>query len=205
MVACGGWTTQLVPHIRKEVVTKRLTSMWFTGNDDDIFRNLPPFLRVAPSYCYGIPSPDSRSVKLGLGFNDHYATGDADSLPRKLVGKDLEEQLRKFAWIRDDILPGLSHRPYRVETYVESYTRSMIEYIQPHPENENVLIMTGFSGHGFRVAPVLGKIGRQILIDGKSDIDISFMERVKPAFSILDQELGITTHNSLTASRDLND
>jgi sarcosine oxidase len=65
--------------------------------------------------------------------------------------------------------------------------------------------MTGFSGHGFRVAPVLGEIGRQILIDGKSDIDISFMERVKPAFSILDQELGITTHNSLTASRDLND
>ena len=203
VVACGGWTTQLVPHIRKEVVTKRLTSMWFTGIDDNIFRNLPPFLRVAPSYCYGIPSYDSRSVKLGLGFNDHYSTGDADSLPRKLVGEDLEEQLRKFAWIRDDILPRLSHRPYRIETYVESYTRSMIEYIQPHSENENVLIMTGFSGHGFRVAPVLGEIGCQILINGKSDLDISFMERVKPAFSILNQELGITTHNSLTASSDL--
>lgn len=201
VVACGGWTTKLVPQIRNEVVTRRLTSMWFTGSDDAILTNLPPFLRVAPSYCYGIPSHDSRSVKLGLGFNDHYVTGDADSLPRQLVGKALEEQLRKFEWIRDDMLPGLSRRPYRVETCVESYTRSMIEYIRPHPENESVLIMTGFSGHGFRVAPVLGEIGCQIAIDGKSELDISFMKRAKPVFSILDQELGLTTHNSVMTSR----
>lgn len=181
-------------------MTRRLTSLWFTGNDDDTLTNLPSFLRVAPSYCYGIPSHDSRSVKLGLGFNNHYATGDADSLPRTLKGEALEEQLRKFEWIRDDMLSGLSRRPYRVETYVESYTRSMMEYIRPHPENENVLIMTGFSGHGFRVAPVLGEIGCQIAIDGKSGLDISFMKRAKPVFSILDKELGLTTHNSVMTS-----
>ncbi|SFU48648.1 FAD-dependent oxidoreductase [Halomonas korlensis] len=201
VVACGGWTTKLLPHIRDEVVVRRLTSMWFHGGDDNYLTDFPPFLRAAPSYCYGVPSHDARSVKLGLGFNDHYVTGDADSLPRHLTGEALEEQLSKFEWIQQKMLPGLARRPYRVETYVESYTRSMIEYIHRHPENENVVIMTGFSGHGFRVAPVLGEIGCQIALEGKSDIDISFMERTEPAFTILDKEQGITTHNSVMNSR----
>lgn len=200
VVACGGWTTKLIPHIRDEVVTRRLTSMWFSGVDDDHLRGFPPFLRAAPNYCYGIPSCDARSVKLGLGFNDHFVTGDADALPRQLTGSDLEEQLYKFAWIREDILPGLSFRPYRIETYVESYTRSMIEYIRVHPENENVLIMTGFSGHGFRAAPVLGEIGCQIVTKGKSELDIGFMEQAEPVFFILNPEQGLTTHNALMSS-----
>ncbi|TDX32133.1 sarcosine oxidase [Modicisalibacter xianhensis] len=205
IVACGGWTTKLLPHIRDEVIVRRLTSMWFHGFDDNYLTDFPSFLRTAPSYCYGIPSHDFRSVKLGLGFNDHYATGDADKLPRHLAGEALEEQLGKFEWIQHGMLPGLARRPYRVETYIESYTRSMIEYIHWHPENEDILVMTGFSGHGFRVAPVLGEIGSQLTLDGKSDLDISFMERAQPAFSILDREQGITTHNSVMSSHGTRD
>ncbi|MDL0433878.1 FAD-dependent oxidoreductase [Marinobacter sp. TBZ242] len=201
VVACGGWTTKLLPHIRDEVVVRRLTSMWFNGNEDGYLTHFPPFLRTAPSYCYGIPSHDSRTVKLGLGFNDHYVTGDADRLPRHLTGNPLERQLDKFEWIRQEMLPGLARRPYRVETYVESYTRTMIEYIRRHPESDNILIMTGFSGHGFRVAPVLGEIGCQIVLEGESDIDIGFMGRVEPVFSILDREQGTTTHNAVMKSR----
>src|SRR5690554_1744925 len=84
VLACGGWTSKLAPHTQDEVVTRRLTSMWFSAHQDNHFIGFPPFLRAAPHYCYGIPSHDRRSVKLGLGFNDHYTTGDADSLPRHL-------------------------------------------------------------------------------------------------------------------------
>lgn len=199
VICCGGWTPKLVPHIQDEVVTRRLTSLWFTtGQYDSI--DLPPFLRTAPQYCYGIPSHDRRSIKLGLGFNDHYVTGDADMLPRQLEGAELAAELNKFEWIREGMLPWLSRRPYRVETYVESYTRSMLEYIRPHVENPNVIIMTGFSGHGFRVSPAIGEIGCQLVVDGKTSVDIGFMERAKPVFSILDPKHGTTTHNSVMAS-----
>lgn len=199
VMCCGGWTSKLVPHIQDEVVTRRLTSLWFNARQDD-FIDLPPFLRTAPQYCYGIPSQDRRSIKLGLGFNDHYVTGDADTLPRQLEGAELAAELNKFEWIREGMLPWLSRRPYRVETYVESYTRSMLEYIRPHVENPNVIIMTGFSGHGFRVSPAIGEIGCQLVVDGKTSVDIGFMERASPLFSILDPKQGTTTHNSAMAS-----
>lgn len=199
VICCGGWTPKLVPHIQQDVVTRRLTSLWFHARQDD-FIDVPPFLRTAPQYCYGIPSHDRRSVKLGLGFNDHYVTGDTDTLPRQLEGADLEAELGKFEWIRERMLPWLNRRPYRVETYVESYTRSMLEYIRPHVDNPNVIVMTGFSGHGFRVSPAIGEIGCQLVIEGKTSVDIGFMERASPVFSILDPKQGTTTHNSVMAS-----
>lgn len=197
VVSCGGWSSKLVSYIRSEVVTRRLTSMWFSGFHDNHFTGFPPFLRCAPHYCYGIPSRDRRSVKLGLGFNNHYVSGDADRFPRQLEGGDLIKELKKFEWIQQEMLPGISRRPYRIDTFVESYTRSMLEHIRPHPQNSNVLVMTGFSGHGFRVSPAIGEIGCQLVINGKSDLDISFLERASPVFSILDPEQGITTENSV--------
>ncbi|WP_342665554.1 FAD-dependent oxidoreductase [Halomonas halodenitrificans] len=195
VLACGGWSTKLIPHLRKEVVTRRLTSMWFNEFHDGGLAGLPPFLRSAPHYCYGIPSRDCRSIKLGLGFNNHYISGDADRFPRQLEGGELLNELKKFEWIQQEMLPVLSRRPYRTETFVENYTRSMLEYIRTHPQNSNVLIMTGFSGHGFRVSPVMGEIGCQLVVNGKSDMDVSFLEKASPFFSILDPEKGITTDN----------
>ncbi|GAB3305895.1 hypothetical protein GCM10027427_35400 [Pseudoclavibacter terrae] len=166
---------------------------------------MPPFLRAAPHYTYGIPTKDGRAVKLGLGFNDHFVTGDASKLPRRLEGEALENEIKKFDWIREQMLPGLAKRPYRVATYVESYTTTMFEHIKPHPENEDVLVMAGFSGHGFRVAPAVGEIGAQLIMSGKSELDIGFLDAYPKAFEILDSFEGLTTHNSVMTTRGINE
>ena len=200
VVACGGWTPQLLPAVRDEIVAKRLTSMWFTPREERTIEGLPPFLRAAPNYCYGIPSRDGRTIKVGLGFNDHTATGDPDTLERHLSGRSLAEQIQRFAWIQQTMLPGLNARPERVGTYVESYSRSMLEYVRRHPEDDRILVMTGFSGHGFRVAPAMGEVGAQLVLDGRSDIDVGFLADAPPVFDILDPSRGITTHNAVMAS-----
>lgn len=203
IVACGGWTPSLLPYLKDEVVVRRLTSAWFNGVDSTTLSDLPPFLQTAPSYCYGIPTPDQRSVKLGLGFNDHFAAGDPDTFPRQLEGDALDEEIRKFDWIRGEVLPNLSEKPYRLTTYVESYTRSMMEYVRYHPDSKNLIVLTGFSGHGFRVAPAIGEIGAQMAVNGKTAIDVSFLESVAPVFDILDASSGKTTFNSVMSSRRL--
>lgn len=200
VVACGGWTPTVLPYLKDEVVVRRLTSVWFFGAEADYLKTLPPFLQTPPSYCYGIPTADARAVKLGLGFNDHYATGDPDSLPRELYGESLEEQVSKFSWVREHLLPGLRDMPFRVNTYVESYTRSMMEYVRFHPESKNLVVLTGFSGHGFRAAPAIGEIGAEMAVHGRSTLDVSFLETADPVFDILDPATGAATHNPVMAS-----
>lgn len=200
VVAAGGWTPQLLPYLKSEVVARRLTSAWYFAETPGYLDGFPPFLQSAPAYCYGIPSRDGFSVKVGFGFNDHYVTGDPDTLPRELKGEALEQQVERFSRLRDGLFPALAPRPYRVNTYVESYTRSMLEHVRHHPESKDVVVLTGFSGHGFRAAPAIGEIGAELVLHGESTTDIGFLAEAPPAFDILNPETGEASHNPVMSS-----
>lgn len=45
--------------------------------------------------------------------------------------------------------------------------------IDTHPEQKNIIIGGGFSGHGFKYSSVIGEILSQIIADGKTSHDIS--------------------------------
>ncbi|WP_162903605.1 FAD-dependent oxidoreductase [Leucobacter sp. wl10] len=202
VVACGGWTTKLVPELKNWIVARRLTSAWYAGRDDDGLRELPPFMRAAPGYCYGIPNEDQRLVKLGLGFNDHLPVGDPDRAPRALTHADAQAEVERFSWILRDLLPGLRPNPVRIETFIESYTRTMHEFMGVPEGRTNTVVLGGFSGHGFKMAPALGELGAQLVLTGETAIDLGFLADAQPAFSITDVETGETTHNAVVASHD---
>lgn len=200
VIACGGWTTQLVPELTNFVVSKRLTSAWFAGRNDGALNGLPPFMRAAPRYCYGIPTPDGQSVKLGLGFNDHHSTADPDAVERSLQGDDARLEIDRFNRNIADFLPVLQPNPVRLNTYIESYTRTMHEYIRLHPEDPNIAVLTGFSGHGFKISPAVGEAGAQLITERQTDLDLGFLSRASPLFDIENIATGTTTHNPLTSS-----
>ena len=200
IVACGGWTTALVPELREWIVTRRLTSVWYAGRSDTSIRGLPPFMQVAPAYCYGIPNEDEQLVKLGLGFNDHKATGDPDSVPRQFTREAAREELERFAWILRDLLPDLDPNPVRLETYIESYTRSMHEFMGVAPDRQHTIVLGGFSGHGFKMAPALGELGADIAVEGKPRLDLDFLGAAETVFSITDVSTGEATRNAVMAS-----
>jgi glycine/D-amino acid oxidase-like deaminating enzyme len=45
--------------------------------------------------------------------------------------------------------------------------------IDHHPHNQNVVIACGFSGHGFKFAPVVGEILADLALDGRTRHDIA--------------------------------
>lgn len=202
VVACGGWTSTLMPELKTEVVVKRLTSAWFLGKDEHSLSRLPPFMRTAPTYCYGVPTPDGQSVKLGLGFNDHLSVGNPDDVSRELIGQEAMNEIDRFDWIVRDLLPSVMSKPIRMNTYIESYTRSMHEYIRFHPHDSNIAVLTGFSGHGFKISPAVGEIGAQMITVGTPELDIDFLREAPPEFSISNINTGETTHNPLVSSDD---
>jgi sarcosine oxidase len=47
--------------------------------------------------------------------------------------------------------------------------------IDVHPDDGNVLIAAGFSGHGFKFASAVGEILADLAIDGRSRHEIEFL------------------------------
>lgn len=201
VIAVGGWTNNLLPFLKDTIVSKRLTSAWFQEAEPGYLSTIPPFMRTAPTYCYALPSAGKASIKLGLGFNDHLPSADPDSTPRRLEPDHVQEEMKKFEWILRDVLPGLNPNPVRVETYIESYSRTMREYVKLHPKDSRITILSGFSGHGFKVSPAIGEIAAQLAVNGRSWFDFSVFDNDEPVFEILDQTTGATTYNPRLASQ----
>ena len=67
MVTVGPWVNELLPDLEWEVDIRRLVNAWFVPTAHDWHgAEAPTFIRTAPTHCYGLPSPDGISVKLGL-------------------------------------------------------------------------------------------------------------------------------------------
>ena len=47
--------------------------------------------------------------------------------------------------------------------------------IDRHPKHAGVILCGGFSGHGFKFAPVIGEIGADLALEGGSRHDIEFL------------------------------
>ncbi len=67
---------------------------------------------------------------------------------------------------------GLVRRA-QVCTYTLTPDRHFI--LDLHPEHANVAIAAGFSGHGFKFAPVVGEIMADLVMDGKTILPIDML------------------------------
>lgn len=157
VVAAGAWTGTLLPSIAPYFAMRRLLSTWFRPRLGESMQGLMPYVRAEPNYSYGLPTPDGTAMKLGLGF-PHHQTIDSPDTAASAVTEDELSVLRKLA---HDLIPALDDYPMRFGLCHESYTKKRIEWIQPHPEMDQVLVMAGFSGKGFKNSPALGEVGAQ--------------------------------------------
>ncbi|WP_035696792.1 FAD-dependent oxidoreductase [Glycomyces tenuis] len=173
VVASGAWVRQLAPELGSLVQPRKVLSAWFYPRDADRLADLPPFVRVAPTHYYGVPSGDRLSIKLGLSGAHHRdvdSPDDADYVVR-------QENWSPFTPMLEEYFPGIHPHPYRTEIYFEGYTRDARPIMQPTAGSERVIVTAGFSGHGFKFAPVIGQIGAALAADGEIDDDIQFLQR----------------------------
>src|SRR5207249_3756551 len=88
----------------------------------------------------------------------------------KVVGDDFITNCRAFF---SEFIPELRDASVR-ETRVCLYNNTPDDdfIIDWHPECEAVLIVTGFSGHGFKFGSVIGRIAAEMLVSGKTSCSI---------------------------------
>jgi sarcosine oxidase len=171
VVTAGPWINEILPDLGFQVDIKRLINAWFVATKDDWFRDSPSFIRTAPTHCYGVPSPDGISVKLGLSAARHRPVDDPNELDRTVRPAELEI----FTELIAAHLPELHPDPVRLSVFMEGYTPSSRPLVGHIPGEANIVVLGGFSGHGFKLSPAMGDIAADLALDGETGLPLDFL------------------------------
>jgi monomeric sarcosine oxidase len=175
--ASGPWLPKLFPELLGERIFPTRQEVFYFGvpPGDDRFdaRAMPVWLDLAEE-IYGVPDFKGRGFKAAP--DRHGPPVDPDSLDR-MAGPEAVERVREFVGRR---FPALAGAPI-VATEVCQYenTSNGDFLIDRHPEWDNVWLLGGGSGHGFKHGPAVGEYVALRIEDGGA---------VDPKFSLSTKE-----------------
>jgi len=153
--ACGPWLPKIFPRLLGEWIRPTRQEVFFFG----VGAGEPSFTAPAmPAWVdfgelvYGVPDLEGRGFKLAI--DAHGPPFDPDSGERVPTAEGLAKARAHLA----RLLPGLRDAPV-VEARVCQYenTPNGDFLVDRHPDFENVWLVGGGSGHGFKHGPALGE------------------------------------------------
>jgi sarcosine oxidase len=153
--ACGPWLPKIFPELLADRIHPTRQEVFYFGTPagERIFSApaLPTWIDFKDE-AYGLPDLEGRGVKIAI--DRHGPAFDPDHGNRLVTSEGLAEVSRYLAWR----LPALKDAPV-TETRVCQYenTSNGDFLIDLHPEFENVWLVGGGSGHGFKHGPVVGE------------------------------------------------
>ncbi len=161
--ACGPWLPGLFPDLLHErIVPTRQEVLYFGPPAGDV-RFAPPALPAWVDFgeeIYGIPDLEGRGFKISVDRHGRVFDPDEDD---RLAGETLQEVraylARRFPALRDAPLVGSE-----VCQYENSCNGDFL--IDRHPDFENVWLVGGGSGHGFKHGPAVGEYVARLVTEG---------------------------------------
>jgi sarcosine oxidase len=181
--ACGPWLPKLFPDVLAERMFVTRQEIFFfgvpAGSSQFLPQTLPTWLYLRDEF-YGMPDLESRGFKVA---DDHHGPiVDPDTQPR-MASVQAIAAARNFIAKR---FPTLKHAPI-IESRVCQYenTSNGDFLIDRHADCENVWLVGGGSGHGFKHGPSLGEyVAARILRNeaaGAAEIEPRFSLATKQA------------------------
>lgn len=162
--ACGPWFPKLFPELLGQRIFPSRQEVFFFGVPPGSENYAPPAMPTwinLSDQAYGVPDLESRGFK--VAFDTHGAEFDPESDAR-LVSADSVRKIRDYVARR---FPELRDAPV-IESRVCQYenTSNGDFLIDRHPDFENVWLVGGGSGHGFKHGPALGEYVTKLLTEG---------------------------------------
>ncbi|MFO0796269.1 MAG: N-methyl-L-tryptophan oxidase [Gemmataceae bacterium] len=169
VVTAGAWATRLLADLGVPLTVMRQVQTWFPIDEPLVRRDrFPIFLADVPGGAfYGIPavSPD------GLKVARHYGAPelpDPDGVDWQATEDDCEPAgafLRTYTTLPMAV-------PCRAEVCMYTLTPDRHFVIDTHPRYPQVSVACGFSGHGFKFAPVVGEVLADLALTGRTPFPI---------------------------------
>jgi glycine/D-amino acid oxidase-like deaminating enzyme len=122
-----------------------------------------------PAPLYGFPDFGDGVKAAFHGFGQLTAPDDVD---REI---DPTRDVAPIARAMEEWMPGATATFREAKPCMYSLTPDGNFVIDRHPQYPNVILCGGFSGHGFKFAPVIGEIAADLALDGGSRHAIAFL------------------------------
>jgi glycine/D-amino acid oxidase-like deaminating enzyme len=167
--ACGPWLGKLFPETLGAVIRPTQQDIFFFGPPagDSRFTDahLPVWGDHSDRFFYGIPGDGRRGFKVA----DDTRGGDFDPTGgERVVSQATLKRVREYVAFR---FPAMRDAPL-VETRVCQYEQTSDSHfiMDRHPGMNNVWLLGGGSGHGFKHGPALGEMMADLILkDGEAD------------------------------------
>jgi len=172
IITTGAWAAPELQKLGVKLEIWRKVLLWFDSPDIKRYQEGFPifYVETEAGGFYGFPAIDD----LGLKIAEHEQATPCQS-PEEMdrEPRDADEALPRSFMI--SVFPGFE--PVRTAGSTCMYTMTPDHHfiIGRHPVHETVLIAAGFSGHGFKFAPVVGEILAGLALDGATRHRIDFL------------------------------
>jgi sarcosine oxidase len=167
--ACGPWLGQLFPETVGDLIRSTKQDIFFFGPPagDSRFtdEHLPVWGDHGKRFFYGIPRSDRRGFKVA---DDTRGPAFDPTSSERVVSQTTLKRIREYVASR---FPAMKDAPL-IETRVCQYEQTSDSnfILDRHPRMDNVWLLGGGSGHGFKHGPALGEmIAKLILNAGEAD------------------------------------
>jgi glycine/D-amino acid oxidase-like deaminating enzyme len=168
--ACGPWLEKLFPQTIGNLIQPTKQDIFFFGPPagDDRFTDahLPVWGDHRDHFFYGIPGAASADARRGFKIADDTRGPEFDPTNGdRTVSAATLKSVRDYVAFR---FPGLKDSPL-VETRVCQYEQTPDGdfIVDRHPANENVWLLGGGSGHGFKHGPALGEMMAELILNDR--------------------------------------
>jgi glycine/D-amino acid oxidase-like deaminating enzyme len=153
--ACGPWLPKVFPNLLEGRIHPTRQEVFFFGAPAGDIRFASPWMPTWIDFgaeMYGLPDLENRGFKVAL--DRHGAAINPDDGERT-VTPELLNEVRHFLARRFPVMKEAPLLEARVCQYENTSTGDFL--IDRHPDFDNVWLVGGGSGHGFKHGPALGE------------------------------------------------
>jgi len=175
--ACGPWMGKLFPKTLGNIIRSTKQDIFFfgppAGDARFTHKHLPVWGDHGERFFYGIPGSDRRGFK--VADDTRGPTFDPTSGER-VVSPATLKRVREYLAFR---FPAMKDAPL-IETRVCQYEQTPDAHfiVDRHPQTNNVWLLGGGSGHGFKHGPALGETMAKLILKDENPPDAWRLSRL---------------------------
>jgi sarcosine oxidase len=172
VITAGAWAGQVLEDLCLPLTVHRIVNVYFQPEKLETFSvaRFPIYLFHTPEGAYyGFPDVPGQGLKIGRHDGGEVTT------PQTIRREVSPDEVQKLRDVLDSYMPGAGGPVLRTATCMYTMTPDEHFILDHHPRHPNVVFGAGFSGHGYKFAPVIGEILADLAAGGAGAYDIGFL------------------------------
>ena len=167
----GPWAGEVLAGAGIPTEVERQVQCWFTPPAPGSGAH-PAFMHEAAdgTMTYGAPAHNGFGTKVGIHYGGPVC--DPSTIDRTVTAEEIDHVRAALA----AFAPALAGEPQGAKTCMYTNTPDRHFVIGLHPQHPEVAIAAGFSGHGFKFAPVVGEILADLATSGSTPHPIALFD-----------------------------